>query len=270
MRIGFVGCGAAGRPLGIAWHRAGHEIGAVHARRSAADAVLAMGAGVADGDLAAADVVVFATPDDVLAQAAADHPLRGEQVAIHLSGALPASVLAPCGARTAGLHPLRAFADLESSLDALRGTWCFVEGDAVAVAEGLARDLGGKVARVASEHKQRYHAAAAIASNFGVTLLAWACDLFREAGVGGDDALAALTELARGSIENVARVGIPRGLTGPAARGDLEVIRAHLDALEGDQRELYRRLLRATLPVARAKGTLDDEAAAALKRLAYE
>ena len=59
MRIAFVGCGAAGRALAVAWRRKGHAIGAVHARTSAAAAVKAIGAGVPDGPLDDADVVVF-------------------------------------------------------------------------------------------------------------------------------------------------------------------------------------------------------------------
>jgi len=268
VRIGFVGCGAAGRPLGRAWAAKGHAIGGVHALDGTADAVRAMGAGVPGGSLADADVVVFATPDGVLATVAAEHSLRADQVALHLSGALPSTVLAPTGARTAGLHPLRAFADLETSVAALPGTWCFVEGAAVEVAEQLARDFGGRAARIDTAGKAKYHAAAAIASNFTVTLLTWARDLFVEAGVVEADALAALSALATGAAANVARVGLPDALTGPAARGDVEIVRDHLEALDGERRELYRRLLLATLPIARAKGGLTDEAARALDELA--
>jgi predicted short-subunit dehydrogenase-like oxidoreductase (DUF2520 family) len=237
--------------LARAWAAAGHEIGAVSTRGGAAAA--AIGVGVDGGDLSEADVVVFATPDTALPSVAAEHTLRSEQVALHLSGALPSTVLAPTGARTAGLHPLRAFADLETSLAALPGTWCFVEGDAVEVAEQLARDLGGRSVRIDTAGKVKYHAAAAIASNFTVTLLGWARELFVDAGVGEEDALAALSALAAGAVENVARVRLPHALTGPAARGDVEIIRGHLEALDAEQRELYRRLLRATLPIARAQ-----------------
>jgi len=128
VEIGFVGCGAAGRALGVAWRRAGHRIGGVHARTTAAEAVRAMGAGTPGGSLESAAVVVFATPDAALAATAVSHRLRTDQVAMHLSGALPSTVLGACGARTAGLHPLRAFADLETSVAGLAGTWCFVEG----------------------------------------------------------------------------------------------------------------------------------------------
>jgi len=267
MRIAFVGCGAAGRVLAVAWRRKGHAIGAVRARTSTAAAVKAIGAGVPDGPLDDADVVVFATPDDAIASAAAAHRLAPRQVALHLSGAHPSTILKPTGARTASLHPLCAFADMEAALAALPRAFCFVEGEAGEVAEKLARDLTPRVARLETGKKILYHAGAAIASNYTVTLLAIARDLFVEAGVPAGVALEALTELARGSLDNVAKVGIPKGLTGPIARGDVELVRRHVEALDPERRALYLALLEATLPLARAKGALSAEAEAALRRL---
>ncbi len=152
MKIGFVGCGSAGRPLAVGWRDAGHEIGAI-ITGSAAEAVAVIGAGTANGTLDDADVVVFATPDDALAGAASQHRLRKDQVAVHLSGSHPSTVLAPTGARTAGLHPLRAFASVQVSVAGLSGTYFFVEGEAADVAESLARDLGGIAARITTEHE---------------------------------------------------------------------------------------------------------------------
>ncbi|HEX5138871.1 MAG TPA: DUF2520 domain-containing protein [Planctomycetota bacterium] len=267
MRIAFVGCGAAGRALAVAWRRKGHAIGAVRARTSAAAAVKAIGAGAANGPLDDADVVVFGTPDDAIASSAAAHRLAPGQVALHLSGAHPSTILAPTGARTASLHPLCAFADMEAALAALPRAFCFVEGEACDVAEKLARDLTPRVARLETGKKILYHAGAAIASNYTVTLLAVARDLFAEAGVPAGVALEALLELVRGSLDNVAKVGIPKGLTGPVARGDVDLVRRHVEALDPKRRALYLALLEATLPLARAKGALTPAAEAALRVL---
>lgn len=267
MKIAFVGCGAAGRALGVAWRRAGHSIGAVQARTTAEEAVRVLGEGVANGSLEDADVVVFATTDDALADAARARALAPGQVALHLSGAHASTILKPTGARTAGLHPLRAFADLETAVAALEETYFFVEGEAVEVAARLAGDLGGHVVPIDTAAKTLYHAGAAIASNFTVTLLSIARDLFEEAGVEEEAGLAALVQLVRGSLDNVARVGLPAGLTGPVARGDVELVERHVAALRGPRRELYLLLLKATLPLARAKGGLDAEAERRLRGL---
>ncbi|MGQ0612643.1 MAG: Rossmann-like and DUF2520 domain-containing protein [Planctomycetaceae bacterium] len=270
MRIAFVGCGAAGRPLGIAWRRAGHALGAVICRRSAGEAVRAMGGGGAGGDLREADVVVFATPDDALDAAARAHRLRPDQVAIHLSGAHPSTLLASTGARTAGLHPLRAFAELEASLRGLPGTFCFVEGAAVEVAERLARDAGGVPVRIETGRKLLYHAGATVASNYLVTLLDWGARLLTRAGVARERGEEALLALMRGALDNAQALGLPQALTGPAARGDAALVADHLQALAGEERALYRALLWATLPLAKGKGALGDDAERALRRLAEE
>jgi len=265
MRIAFVGCGAAGRALARLWVNAGHEIGAVHARTHAAEAVAAIGAGVVDGPLDDADVVVFGVPDDALAEVAASVRLGAGQVALHLSGAHPSSLLLPTGARTASLHPLCAFASLDVDMT---GKWCFVEGHAVEVAEALARDLGARVSRIDTEGKTLYHAAAAIASNYLVTLFAWAQRTMDQAGVAGEDGADALLALMRGALENVQSEGVPLALTGPISRGDVAVVRSHLDALPEAEKPLYKALLLATLPVAEAKGTLSEAAARELRVLA--
>jgi len=265
MKIAFVGCGAAGRALARLWIKAGHEIGAVHARTHAAEAVAAIGAGTVDGPLEEADVVVFAAPDDALAEIAASCRLSPGQVAIHLSGAHPSSLLLPTGARTAGLHPLCAFASLDVDLT---GKWCFVEGEAVEIAEGLAKDLGARVGRIETEHKSLYHASAAIASNYLVTLFDWALTSMGKAGVAGEEGAEALLALMQGSLDNVRKKGVPLALTGPVARGDVDVVRSHLDALPEAEKPLYKALLLATIPVAEAKGTLGVEAARELRLLA--
>ncbi|MHC4939420.1 MAG: Rossmann-like and DUF2520 domain-containing protein [Planctomycetota bacterium] len=262
MKIAFVGCGAAGRALARLWLKAGHEIVAIHARNSAAEAVAAVGAGVANGPLEEADVVVFATPDDAIEEVAKRTRLQPGQVALHLSGFHPSTLLEPTGAHTGSLHPLRAFADLDVDMS---GSWCFVEGDEVA--DRLARDLGVRVARIDTAKKALYHAGAAIGSNYLVSLFAWARRCFEQAGIEGDEALLALM---KGSLANAESRGLPDALTGPVARGDVAVVAAHLDALPDAEKPLYRALLAATIPIGLAKGTLSGSDAEKLRRLAVE
>ena len=118
LTVGFVGCGRAGRVLGHLWHRGGvFRIGPVLTRSpaSAADAVRRIGAGTpleSPAGLAPADVLVLATPDRFLADAAAGLAGSGA-VALHLSGALPSALLreAGLGGPVAGIHPAHSFGD---------------------------------------------------------------------------------------------------------------------------------------------------------------
>ena len=66
--------------------------------------------------------------------------------------------------------------------------------------------------------------------------------VFQKLGVPEEDALGAILPLARGSLENLERMGPVQGLTGPISRGDLETIRLHLRALEPRERALYASL----------------------------
>ena len=87
-----------------------------------------------------------------------------------------------------------------------------------------------------------YHAGAAIASNFLVTLYRVSSGLFEAAGAPPE----ALVPLLERTIEN----GFE--LTGPVARGDWETVERHRNALRGSGFEqAYDALVEATLSVAR-------------------
>jgi predicted short-subunit dehydrogenase-like oxidoreductase (DUF2520 family) len=79
-----------------------------------------------------------------------------------------------------------------------------------------------------------------------------------------DVALPALIPLIRGTVANLAAVGIPDALTGPIARGDLGTVKRHVHELQtmpGDLMRLYRELARKTVEIALRKGTIDLEGA---------
>jgi predicted short-subunit dehydrogenase-like oxidoreductase (DUF2520 family) len=107
------------------------------------------------------------------------------------------------------------------------GAGCAIAGNserAIATAAALARTLGMQAAVIADEDRPLYHAAASMASNYVVTLVAAAERLADSVGV--DRAL--LVPLVRAAIENWAAHGANAALTGPIARGD--------DATAGRQR----------------------------------
>ena len=81
---------------------------------------------------------------------------------------------------------------------------------------------------VPEDSRAAYHAAAAIASNFLVTLESSAEELLAAAGVENGREL--LTPLVLRSAENWARRG-SGALTGPIARGDEATVARHLEAI---------------------------------------
>jgi len=190
--------------------------------------------------LADADLVLLAVPDAHIAEVARQVPI-GPWVA-HVSGATSITALAPHELRFS-VHPLQTLS-LQRGPEQLDGAWAAItfETDAArAMAEWLAGTLGLRAFPLADADKPLYHAGAAIASNFLVTLYRAAARLLEESNVPPE----ALVPLMQRTIEN----GFV--LTGPIARGDWTTVEAHLHALEErapDLVPLYRALAEATRP----------------------
>ena len=87
-----------------------------------------------------------------------------------------------------------------------------------------------------------------------------------QAGVPEDEALLAILPLARGSLENLGRLGPVRALTGPVARGDVETVRLHLRTLEPRERGLYAAMGLEILNLAE-EGGLEEEVGEELRDL---
>jgi len=153
-----------------------------------------------------------------------------------------------CGLALGSWHPLAALATPASG--AFVGATIGIEGDPAALefGEWLAATVGARPIRVPPEAKTRYHAAAVLASNALVACFAAATEELR-AAVGGGIPDDALLSLARSALDNVERIGLPAGVTGPIARGDARTVRAHLAALDPGRRALYRALGRQLLAV---------------------
>ncbi len=190
--------------------------------------------------LADADLVLLAVPDAAIAGVASQVPI-GPWVA-HVSGATSLRALDP-HTRRFSVHPLQTLTR-ERGPEQLEGAWAAVTAEADearSAARWLAETLGLRPFDLADADKPLYHAGAAMASNFLVTLHAAAARLLQESGAPSE----ALVPLMTRTIEN----GFV--LTGPIARGDWSTVEAHLRALEErapDLVPLYRALAEATRP----------------------
>ena len=190
-----------------------------------------------------ADLVVIATPDaaiDETAQQLATE-VRAGALVIHLSGARGLDALAPLAdaradVRIGALHPLQTLSGSVLADSPLRGASAAVAGpEAVG---SLAGELGLRPFRVDDDDRAAYHAAACVASNHLVALLAQVERLAAAVDVPAD----AFAPLVRTTVENVFTLGAASALTGPIARGDLATVAAHLDALPRDEQTTYRAL----------------------------
>jgi len=220
-------------------------------------------------------VVFLSVPDLVLPEIsmalAAQGAAPGGCVAFHHSGALGTDPLAPLLAQGYGigtLHPLQTLADPVLGARQLLGIHFAVSGDpgALAVARRLLHYLGASSLNVPVSKRPVYHAAAVFASNYLAGLIAAAGRLMTQAGIPESEALQAILPLARGSLENLERMGPVHALTGPISRGDLETIRLHLRALEPRERSLYAAMGLEILHLA-AEGGLEEEVAESVREI---
>jgi predicted short-subunit dehydrogenase-like oxidoreductase (DUF2520 family) len=166
------------------------------------------------------DLVLLCVPDRAIREVAAQ--VRPGPWVAHVSGGTPLAALDP-HRRRFSLHPLQTFTH-DRGPDQLDGAWAAVTGEtdeAVAVANDLAGVLGLRSFPLADDRRALYHAGAAIASNYLVTLRRVAGELLDEAGVPAE----ALDPLMRRVIDNGFQ------LTGPIERGDWETVERHRAAI---------------------------------------
>ncbi len=212
-------------------------------------------------------VVFLAVPDEMLPEISMALAAQGDApsgcVAYHLSGALGTDPLAPLmerGYSVGTLHPLQSLADPLLGPEQLEGVYFAVSGEpaAISTARRILNPIGGSVLTIPVARRPLYHAAAVFASNYLAGLIAAAGRLMVQAGIPEEEAVQAILPLARGSLENLGRLGPVRALTGPISRGDIETVRLHLRTLEPRERALYASLGSEILRLASESGLDED------------
>jgi predicted short-subunit dehydrogenase-like oxidoreductase (DUF2520 family) len=195
------------------------------------------GIALADTDV---DLVLLCVPDSAIHEVAQKITV-GPWVA-HVSGATTLGALDP-HTRRFSVHPLQTFTRARGA-EQLDGAWGAITGDteeAIAVATWLADTLGLEPFTIADADRAVYHAGAAIASNYLVTLYRAAARLLAVAGAPPE----ALVPLMTRTIEN----GFE--LTGPISRGDWKTVEAHIAEITRHTPDLlpaYRALAAITTP----------------------
>jgi predicted short-subunit dehydrogenase-like oxidoreductase (DUF2520 family) len=275
--VSIIGAGVVGCAVGRLLRERGFAINGVVARGLAKAERSAgfIGEGIPGTDpvkgAQGADWVFITTPDKAIRATcetiAAGGGFKEGALVVHMSGALSSGALESArksGARVVSLHPIQSLASAEQAVMNLPGSYVSLEGDPDAMAEGreIVDALGGLIVVIPSEEKALYHAGAAVASNYLVAVVDFAVMIFESLGMEKGDAVKAVMPLIRGTVNNIARVGVPDALTGPIARGDVETVLGHVGILGKRMPEmlpLYNELGRHAVAVGLKKGTLGEE-----------
>jgi predicted short-subunit dehydrogenase-like oxidoreductase (DUF2520 family) len=269
-KVSIIGTGRLGTALAIALTRNGYSIDALVARRRDSARRAARFLDVPSRAMAAKEftdssgpelllpapeLLLIATPDDQIAGVAKalaklnrDTTSRSSTV-LHTSGALSSDVLAPLRSRgwsTGSLHPLVSVSEPKAGARLLRHAFWCVEGDkrAVRLGRAIVGDLDGKSFSISSDKKPLYHASAVMVSGNVTALFDVALEMLGECGLSRKEAQAALLPLLASAVRNLEEMDPSRALTGTFARGDLETVKRHLQALKKNKSalEIYRLL----------------------------
>ncbi|MDR2413655.1 MAG: DUF2520 domain-containing protein [Odoribacteraceae bacterium] len=238
-KIVLVGAGNVARHLSAALLSAGGNICQVYSRGAASAGELGrrVGAGyttdprevIADGD-----IYLFCTSDDALPAVLESLTIAGDPLLLHVSGSLPAGVLAPYSRDHGVIYPLQTFSR-GREID-FKEIPLFIEGSSPAVLErlrGLCGELGGACYPTDLEQRRRLHLAAVFACNFPNALYRVAGRLLEGSGI----TFPVLRPLILETARKMAVMSPAEAQTGPAYRGDEGTLARHREQLEAIDRE---------------------------------
>ncbi len=270
MRVVIIGPGRVGQALARRWQSAGLAVLGFLGRspQSAQAAVAFVGAGRVLSDMTeipAADVLLLSVGDQQCAAVAQQlaASLRAEQLpqlCLHASGYHGLEVLAPLAARAVpvgSLHPLSPFADAVSGHARMQGQPAVLQGDAKVLLElrQLATAAGMQPVVMQAGDRPLYHAACVLAAN-GLTALNHMVSELFALTCEEPQARQLTAALMQAALDSCRQQGAVQALSGPAVRGDSEIMAEHQRLLQQQDPALaqaYAVLMQRALQMAQTK-----------------
>jgi predicted short-subunit dehydrogenase-like oxidoreductase (DUF2520 family) len=273
----FFGPGKLGLSLCLLFERAGIGIIGVWGRRAASVREAQRWIkkpiyyGPIPGEVSDANVVFITTQDGAIEEVANELEESGnltEGTAVyHCGGAVDSSILYSLrrsGAITGTIHPLQTIPTVEAGLDTLPRSCFSVEGDerAISIGRDLVESIGGKSFELPGGDRGLYHASAAMASNYMITLFSSAVKMMMDTGLSEDEATRALKPMLKNVVDGIERIGVRKALTGPILRGDVQTLKIQLEAISKnrpDDLSLFIAMASHTVDLVREIGGIDAE-----------
>ena len=239
MRIVLIGAGNVPTHLGVALIKGGHEVLQVFSRTGKAAVMLADALQCeAVTDLTSlrrdAEVYILSVSDSVLEDVAKALP-RTDALYLHTAGSMPIDVLPM--ARRGVLYPMQTFSK-SRALDFRQVPLLIESPSDESLLRSLAESLSDNVHVMTSGQRKKLHLAAVFACNFVNHMYDLSAQLLSEAEIPFDVLLPLIDETAR----KVHILSPHEAQTGPAVRGDRNVMNMHENLLSDDtlKQQIYR------------------------------
>ena len=238
--ISIIGAGNVGFHLAKAFYGAGLEIKAIISKSATRGEELAK---IVNAEyylslhsiIEHPDLYVIAVPDNQIASVA--ETLKGTQTAaVHTSGSTgldPFKGLLPA---YGVFYPLQTFTR-EKEMD-YASIPLLIEGNSpefVHLLIDLAKKVSNRVENLTTEQREKLHIAAVFASNFSNHMATIAFDLLKGAGLSIDF----IRPLMEESSKKLQLLDPIDAQTGPAVRGDQQIVEKHLEALKDSSEDQH-------------------------------
>lgn len=151
------------------------------------------------------------------------------------------------------MHPIQTFSDDMGGREAFAGIYFSVQyKGAKQFIDEFCDEFGCHyILADDSFNRHLYHASCIFASNFLVMMMKIASDLINKCGLSDEDVEYVLYPMMEKTVRNIKNKGIISSMTGPVMRGDSEVVKNHLKAIEDDDiKEIYKALIRKNIEFA--------------------
>lgn len=246
IRTSFIGSGNLAWHLAPALDNVGYPVREVYSRHPKHAAALVGRLYEAhvnlslDFSASTSTLFIIAVSDDALREVAQKIILPDEAIVVHTSGSQPLSILDDSGSQNMGVfYPLQTFSKTKK-VD-FKSVPIFIESEKPDIEKTLmkmAKAISGKVKRINSEERKALHIAAVFASNFSNHMLTIAKEITKQNDLDFDVLKPLIAETLNKSLE----IGPEKSQTGPAVRGDFEILERHMEFLKENPElaEIYK------------------------------
>jgi predicted short-subunit dehydrogenase-like oxidoreductase (DUF2520 family) len=185
-------------------------------------------------------VFIIAVSDDAIQEVVREIILPEEAILVHTSGSQPLNLLQFAATSHLGvLYPLQTFS--KNRKMNFKSIPVFVESSDEETGEALleiANTISSKVQKIGSEERKALHVAAVFASNFSNHMITISRDIMQQNSLNFNWLVPLITE----TIEKGLAMGPENAQTGPAKRGDLDVLDQQLSFLAENESvsEIYK------------------------------